>query len=132
MTWSYTPYDVRLKKWGIDPQTMYEKLKAAYADFAKAYKFEIIPTGDAVQDFRKAMPSPDGITGDPCGQPNGRDKFHLNSEGHYLQACVWLAALFDCDVTKLEYRPNFLSEARAVQMRKSAMAAIREVRASCK
>lgn len=123
-TWSYTPYDRRLKKWGIDPPTMHAKLKAAYADFAKAYKFEIIPTGDAVQNFRKAMPSSDGITGDPCGQPNGKDKFHLNREGEYLQACVWLGALFDTDVTKLCYRPDFLSEERAVQMRASAKAAL--------
>lgn len=123
-TWSYTPYDGRLKKWGIDPPAMHAKLKAAYADFAKAYKLEVIPTGDAVQHFRKAMPSPDGITGDPCGQPKGRDKFHLNREGEYLQACVWLGALFDADVTKLSYRPKFLSEKRAAQMRASAKAAL--------
>lgn len=128
-TWSYTPYDGRLKKWGIDPPAMHAKLKAAYADFAKPYKFEIIPTGDAVQHFRKAMPSPDGITGDPCGQPNGRDKFHLNREGEYLQACVWLGALFGTDVTKLAYRPDFLSEERAVQMRASAKAALDAIRA---
>jgi hypothetical protein len=124
-TWSYTPYDGRLKKWGLTPATMHEKLKAAYAEFAKPYGFKIIPTGDAVQDFRKAMPSPDGITGDPCGSPTGKDKFHLNREGNYLQACVWLAALFDCDVTKLTYCPDFLPETRAVQMRKSAMAAVK-------
>jgi len=127
-TWSYTPYDGRLKKWGIDPATMHEKLKAAYADFATAYKFEIIPTGDAVQHFRKAMPSPDGITGDPCGQPKGKDKFHLNREGEYLQACVWLGALFGCDVTTLAYRPAFLPEDRAVQMRLSAKAALDAIR----
>ena len=123
-TWSYTPYDGRLKKWGIDPPTMYAKLRAAYADFARPYKFEIIPTGDAVQRFRKVMPSPDGITGDPCGQPKGKDKFHLNREGEYLQACVWLGALFGCDVTTLAYRPDFLAEERAVQMRASAKAAL--------
>ena len=128
-TWSYTPYDGRLKKWGIAPPTMHAKLKAAYADFAKRYGFEIIPTGDAVQHFRKAMPSPDGITGDPCGQPKGKDKFHLNREGEYLQACVWLGALFGTDVTKLSYRPDFLSEERAVQMRASAKAALDAIRA---
>ena len=127
-TWSYTPYDGRLKKWGIDPATMHAKLKDAYAAFAKPYKFEIIPTGDAVQHFRKAMPSPDGITGDPCGQPKGKDKFHLNREGEYLQACVWLGALFDYDPTKLSYRPDFLSEERAVQMRASAKAALDAIR----
>lgn len=124
-TWAYTPYDARLKQWGIDQPTMHAKLKAAYEGFAKPRGLALIPTGDAVQDFRKAMPAPDGITGDPCGSPKGKDKFHLNREGHYLQACVWLAALFDYDVTKLEYCPDFLSQARAVQMRKSAMAAVK-------
>ena len=49
---------------------------------------------------------------------------HLNREGEYLQACVWLGALFDYDVTKLTYRPDFLTEERAVQMRASAKAAL--------
>lgn len=123
-TWSYTPYDGRLVKWGIDQTQMYEKLHEAYARFAAQFNLPIIPTGTAVQDFRKAMPSADGITGDPCGQPKGKDKFHLNREGEYLQACVWMATLYDYDVTKLTYRPKFLSEERAVQMRKSAMAAL--------
>ena len=127
-TWAYTPYDKRLKKWNIDPPTMHAKLKAAYADFAKKHGLEIIPTGDAVQHFRKAMPSPDGITGDPCGSPTGKDKFHLNEQGNYLQACVWLGALFGCDVTTLTYRPAFLPEDRAAQMRASAKAALDAIR----
>lgn len=124
-TWSYTPFDGRLARWGIDRDGMYDRLHAAYAKFAAPLNLPVIPTGAAVQDFRKAMPSPDGITGDPCGQPKGKDKFHLNREGEYLQACVWMAKLYDYDVTKLTYRPDFLSEERAAQMRKSAMAAIR-------
>ncbi len=127
-TWAYTPYDKRLAKWGIDQQTMYEKIVDAYARFAKPYGFKIIPTGDAVQGFRKAMPSADGITGDPCGVPAGKDKFHLNREGEYLQACTWLAALFGYDATKLPYRPEFLSEERAVMMRKCAMEAVNKAR----
>ena len=123
-TWSYTPFDGRLAKWGIDQNEMYNRLRAAYAKFAAQFNLPIIPTGAAVQDFRKAMPSPDGITGDPCGQPKGKDKFHLNREGEYLQACVWMAKLYDFDVTKLTYRPKFLTEERAVQMRKSAMNAV--------
>lgn len=123
-TWSYTPFDGRLAAWGIDQNEMYDRLHAAYAKFAAQFNLPIIPTGAAVQDFRRAMPSADGITGDPCGQPKGKDKFHLNREGEYLQACVWMAKLYDFDVTKLTYRPAFLSEERAVQMRKSAMNAI--------
>ena len=61
----------------------------------------------------------------PCRRVCPHPPFHLNREGEYLQACVWLAALFDCDVTKLTYCPDFLPETRAVQMRKSAMAAVK-------
>ena len=53
------------------------------------------------------------------------DAAHLNSEGHYLQALVWQAALFGTDVTKLAYRPEALSEEKAVLMRHCAMAAVR-------
>ena len=127
-TWAYTPYDKRLSNWGIDQQTMHDKLKAAYAGFAGRYGFKIIPTGDAVQGFRTAAPSTDGITGDPCGSPTGKDKFHLNREGEYLQACVWLATLFDCDVSKLAYCPQFLPESKAALMRKCAMEAVRRAR----
>ena len=53
------------------------------------------------------------------------DASHLNSEGHYLQALVWQAALFGTDVTKLAYRPKSLSEEKAALMRRCAMAAVR-------
>ena len=48
------------------------------------------------------------------------DAFHLNSEGHYLQACTWLATLFGSDVTKLKYAPKDLAPERAVLMRACA------------
>ena len=53
------------------------------------------------------------------------DASHLNPEGNYLQALVWQAALFGTDVTKLAYRPEALSEEKAVLMRRCAMAAVR-------
>ena len=42
---------------------------------------------------------------------------------------MWLGALFNYDVTKLAYRPAFLPEDRAVQMRASAKAALDAIRA---
>jgi len=119
-TWSYTPFDGRLKKWGLTPEGMYAKVKPAYAGFAAKYGFRVIPTGAAVQDFRKAMPSPDGITGDPCGSPTGNDKFHLNREGEYLQACTWFATLYGRPAADISYAPDFMTAERAAQMRKSA------------
>ncbi|MBO5940303.1 MAG: DUF4886 domain-containing protein [Kiritimatiellae bacterium] len=48
------------------------------------------------------------------------DSIHLNSEGNYLQACTWLAALFGCDVARLKYAPQGLAPERAALMRACA------------
>jgi len=48
------------------------------------------------------------------------DASHLNSDGHYLQACTWLATLFKYDVTKLKYAPEGLAPERAALMRTCA------------
>lgn len=52
------------------------------------------------------------------------DASHLNEEGHYLQACTWLAALFKYDVTKLKYAPKGLAPERAALMRSCAAEAV--------
>ena len=52
------------------------------------------------------------------------DTIHLNSEGHYLQACTWMAALFGTDVTKLAYAPAALAPAKAKLMRACAAEAV--------
>lgn len=52
------------------------------------------------------------------------DAVHLNKEGEYLQACTWLAALFDDDLSGLAYRPGFLTEEKAKIMRKCAVEAV--------
>ena len=138
-TWSYTPWDGRLKKWGIDQNEMYAKLHAAYGDFAKANGFMVVPVGTAVQLYRKALPvvyTENSFGGDPCGsakfeqgadgqwKPKG-DVFHFNNEGHYLQALVWTASLFGVDVTKCPYKPDFLDAARAEKMKACAMKAVK-------
>lgn len=54
------------------------------------------------------------------------DRCHLNRRGEYLQACVWLAALFEVDVTKLAYAPEFKDDHVDVQlMRTCANEAVR-------
>ena len=52
------------------------------------------------------------------------DASHFNPRGHYLQACVWTAALFGVDPTTFAYRPDFLSEPDARLMRECARDAI--------
>ena len=58
------------------------------------------------------------------------DTIHLNAEGHYLQACTWLAALFGTDMTKLPYAPKTLSPEKAKLMRACAAEAVAAERAA--
>ena len=55
-TWSYAPYSERLGKWNMTPDTMFAALKDAYGRLAKQGGFRIIPTGEAVQLYRKRLP----------------------------------------------------------------------------
>jgi len=137
-TWSYTPWDGRLAKWGFGQDEMYAKLHEAYAAFAKPYGFEVIPMGTAVQLWRKRLPvkyTENSFGGDVCGsakfvekdgkwKPKG-DVFHLNASGNYLQALVWTAKLFGADVTTCPYAPANLKGEKADLMKKVAMEAVK-------
>ena len=133
-TWSYTPWDKRLKGWKIDQDEMYEKLHAAYGDFAKQHGLDVIPTGTAVQLVRKELPvkyTENSLGGDVVGscsfvERNGKwtpkgDVFHMGRDGNYLQALVWTAKLFGADVTKCGHAPKGMSAERAAFLRKMAM-----------
>ena len=140
-TWSYTPWDKRLKKWGIDQDEMYAKLHAAYGEFASRHGLEIIPFGTKVQAWRKRLPvkyTDRSFGGDVVGggrqaeedqfkrqgdntwKPNC-DVFHLNRKGEYFQALVWAVKLFDVDLTELDYRPDFVTEDEQKLMSEIAM-----------
>ena len=158
-TWSYSPYDGRLREWKMSPDSMYAALKDAYDRLAARHSLKIIPTGDAVALYRAKLPvrydriltgkeiaaivRPGAVDfhGDPVGSSAWKkerkdaknadktmlrlDPSHLNAEGKYLQACVWLAALFDVDVTRLDYEPSFKGFApRAKLMRECAAEAV--------
>jgi len=137
-TWSYTPWDGRLAQWKIDQNAMYAKLHDAYGAFAKKYGFRVIPTGTAVQLWRKELPvryTKNSFGGDVCGsakftqnaqgrwKPDG-DVFHFNGDGNYLQALVWAAKLFDKDVTACTYAPKHLDATKAALMRRVAREAV--------
>ena len=107
-TWSYPPWDKRLKEFGLDSPDMYARLHNAYADFAKGYGFPLIYTGlatELVSDRDSLFTAPD---------------FHLNRVGEYLQGLVWVGALFGADVTKCTYRPDFVDEDRAAELKNAA------------
>lgn len=136
-TWSYTPFDKRLEKWGFDQNGMYDRLHKAYGDFAKRNGLEIIPMGTAVQEWRKRLPveyTDHSFGGDVVGgnwqKPEDQfkrstdntwvlnsDPFHLSAGGEYFQALVWTAKLFDEDVTSCEYAPEDL-DAQQVRLMK--------------
>ena len=139
-TWSYTPWDKRLEKWGIDQNEMYAKLREAYADFARQHSLETIRMGTAVQEWRKRLPvkyTENSFGGDVVGggrqaksdlfkrDPDNKwvpncDVFHLSRGGEYFQALVWIAKLFGADVRRCEYRPDFVTEEHDKLMKKIA------------
>ena len=130
-TWSYTPWDKRFAKWGMDQNEMYAKLHRAYYDYAASHGLRVIPMGAAVQLWRARLPvvyAEDSFGGDVCGSANfakGKDGkwtpkgdvFHLNRDGEYLQALVWTAKLFGADVSKCPYAPEGMAPARAAKLK---------------
>lgn len=74
----------------------------------------MIPTGDAVQEWRRRLPVK-GAEGDVVG---GRDLFHLSPAGEYFQALLWTSCLFDVDVTPCAYRPDFVTPEMAGLMKR--------------
>ena len=140
-TWSYTPWDKRLGKWGIDQDEMYERLHAAYGEFAKRHGLAVIPFGTAVQQWRRRLPvryTENSLGGDVVGgggqDPRNHfkrnaqnewvpncDMFHLGRRGTYFQALVWAAQLFKAELSEMDYRPDFVTEDEARLMREIAM-----------
>jgi len=126
-TWSYSDRDGRICEakgggagsWGFDQTGMYERLKTNYRDLANRYGARQIPTGEAVQRFRAMLPVK-GVDDDVVGRKG--DSIHLNSDGDYLQALVWSAALFGDDVTQCAYVPESLRDnpVRAGLIRRAA------------
>ena len=112
-TWSYPPWDARLRRFGFDQLDMYAQLHDASRSFAHRHGLSVIPTGTAAEfapDRNALFTKPD---------------FHFNRVGEYLQGLVWAATLFDVDVTACAYRPDGLDAARADELKRAAMEAVR-------
>ena len=119
-TWSYPPWDKRLRKFGFDQVEMYARLHDAYAAFAGKYGFDVIPVGTAAEfapDRNTLFTKPD---------------FHFNRTGEYLQGLVWTAKLFGVDVRSCAYRPSWLDAARADELKAAAMDAVSGTRRICR
>ena len=111
-TWSYPPWDKRLKKFGFDQAEMYRRLHAAYASFAGRYGLDVIPVGTAAE----FVPNRNALFTAP--------DFHFNREGVYLQGLAFTARLFGVDVRKCPYRPVWMSESRAAEIKSAVMDAV--------
>lgn len=155
-TWAYRTDDPHLQpnpkaSWKFDQNGMYERLRDSYRKLAVKYKFRVIPTGDAVQKFRKYTPvkyqpaakAPEypqlpSRAGDVVGNAywskgpkSGKhrlryDCIHLNSSGHYLQACLWFAFLYGEPVWKIAYVPKGMSREESFLLRRCAQEALDE------
>lgn len=91
-TWAYETDSVHsaFPDYGCSQQTMYQRLKDAYAQASAAIHAPLIPAGDVIQALR-ALPAFDYAHGGPslC-----RDGFHMSlTLGRYALAAVWYAAL---------------------------------------
>ena len=111
-TWSYPPWDKRLKKFGFDQAEMYRRLHATYAGFAGKYGFDVIPVGTAAE----IVPDRNSLFKEP--------DFHFNREGVYLQGLAFTAKLFGVDVRKCPYRPDWMPEERAEAIKAAVMSAV--------
>ena len=119
-TWSYPPWDKRLKKFGFDQAEMYRRLHAAYAGFAGKYGFDVIPVGTAAE----IVPDRNSLFKEP--------DFHFDREGVYLQGLAFTAKLFGVDVRKCPYRPDWMAEERAEAIKAAVMSAVSAQAASGK
>ena len=112
-TWSYPPWDRRLRKFGFDQAEMYSRLNGAYAAFAAKHGLDVIPVGTAAE----FVPNRDALFTKP--------DFHFNREGEYLQGLAFTARLFGVDVRRCPYRPSWMEASRAEEIKAAVMNAIR-------
>ncbi len=152
-TWAYRAdhplFKSKKNGWDFDQTGMYERICASYKKLAETGKFRVIPMGDAVQLFRKYTPvkiqpstgefkepAVPSHAGDVVGQGSWKkdpksgesklhfDRIHLNSDGHYLQACLWFAALYGEPVSKIKFAPKGMKPEMKALLHKCAQEAL--------
>ncbi len=133
-TWAYREDSSYLIENGLTSETMFERLKANYAHFAAELGCRVIPTGEAIQTFRRkrqfrfpdpgfdyqhavapALPRQDNslsigwywsINDSVDGIPQLMLDFnHLNPAGLYLAGCTWFETLTGHDVRTVAFHP---------------------------
>ena len=111
-TWSYAPYVKILKKWQMTPQTMYAAVEEAYAKLAQRYKLRIIPTGYAIELYRKKLPVSYGTVLDDEAIAAIAKPGLLNFNGDPVGSSAWKKGRKfdkDPDVIKLRFDSKHLN-----------------------
>ena len=152
-TWAYRQDHPLLAQENLTQQTMFEKLRSAYAELAKRYGLQILPVGEAMQaaralpqwtftypdpNFDYANPPPDALPVE-TGSLNrgwswgkdaktGKPKFvldakHCNLTGKYLAAAVLYEFLFS-DVAGNPFLPPEMKPGDAAELRRIAQEAV--------
>ena len=120
-TWSYNsahPDYGRNPLMGATPDEMYAHLRTNYSELARKQGLRTIPVGAAVQEFRRLRVKTSRMDAVQL-PPDGK---HLTNRGRYLQALVWLGALFpDVDLQALDYdgdmEPEVIAAAKTAASR---------------
>lgn len=149
MTWAYREDSPYLIDNGLTSETMFERLRNNYRHFAELYGCGLIPTGEAIQAWRRShpfhYPDPDfdyrhAVFPDLPSQESSisvgwfwnvndtidgipvltLDPNHLNLAGLYLAGATWYQALTAEDVRVTSFAPFGLDSDVARELRELA------------
>ncbi|MCC9607938.1 DUF4886 domain-containing protein [Blastopirellula sp. JC732] len=130
-TWAYRTDAPLLAEWQLSQEEMYEKLTDAYSRVAKKFDVPILPSGSAIQTYRRrddrqyvvdkeydfqaspTGPLPKQDNSLVVGWYRSKDKTkllldpkHLNDRGEYLIGAVWYEALTGHDIRENSFVPK--------------------------
>ena len=117
-TWAYPDdFFAKFKEDGLNQQTMYAKVKAAYGQLSADTGLRILPVGDAFQKARALVP--------PMSLNIAGDK-HANPYGKFLAAAVLYEVLFADNVESNPFGPAGISVGDAKILRRIAHETVTE------
>ncbi|MGB0932933.1 MAG: DUF4886 domain-containing protein [Lishizhenia sp.] len=109
MTWGYKEGNLGHKHLNSFYK-MYKVLKNEYIRFADKYKVAVAPVGEAWKNIRELYPTVNLYE---------KDKFHPNSFGSYINACVFYVAIFrDRFDAEKTYLPRSISALMAEKIQR--------------
>ena len=126
-------YKFRVIPMGDAVQLFRKYTPVKYEPTSETFEYPKVPSseGDVVGSARWINPrakDKDAAGNEGNGQKAARklqiDRIHLNSDGRYLQACVWFSFLYGEPVDKITWVPENMPQDRAALLRKCAGEAV--------